>query len=101
MIRRVNVKITNELIEHLEDLSKLELTDAEIEKMKIDMAEILEYMKMLDGIDVKGYNPAFTPIKASIELRKDLPHFEDPSRILELIPKMKDKLVSVPSIYAK
>ncbi len=95
------MEITDELVEHLEKLSKLKLKVKEIEKMKKDMKEILEYMKLLDEVDVQGYSPLFTPIENPMKLRKDEFVAEDPSKILELVPRLKGDFVSVPSIYAK
>ncbi|BBJ27400.1 Asp-tRNA(Asn)/Glu-tRNA(Gln) amidotransferase subunit GatC [Athalassotoga saccharophila] len=95
------MEITDELVEHLERLSKLKLREEEIEKMKKDMKEILEYMKLLDEVDVEGYSPLFTPIEDPMRLRKDEPVTEDPSKILELVPRLKGDFISVPSIYAK
>ncbi len=95
------MEITDELITHLENLSKLKLTDEEIQKMKVDMAALLEYMKMLDEVDVKGYDPLFTMVEDPMELRKDIAEVTDPSKIFEQFPQKKDNLVSVPSLYSK
>ncbi len=95
------MEITDELIAHLEMLSKLKLKSSEIEKMKTDMNEILEYMKMLDEVDVNGYEPLFTPIEDPMTPREDKPEQQDPSQILKLVPHLKGDLVSIPSIYAK
>lgn len=95
------MEITDELVDHLEKLSKLKLKNEEVEKMKKDMKEILEYMKLLDELDVKGYEPLFTPIEEPMKLRKDETAREDAKRILELVPRLRDNFVSVPSIYAK
>ncbi len=95
------MEITDELIEHLENLSKLKLKDSEKEKMKIDMNEILEYMKLLDEVDVSGYDPLFTPIEDPMTLREDKSDQQDFSQILRLVPHLKGDLVLIPSIYAK
>lgn len=95
------MEITDELIAHLETLSKLKLKSSEIEKMKTDMNAILEYMKMLDEVDVNGYEPLFTPVEDSMTPREDKPDQQDPSQILKLVPHLKDDLVLIPSIYAK
>lgn len=93
--------INDELMEHLENLSKLKLKESEIEKMKIDMNEILEYMKLLDEANVEAYEPMITPIEEPMTPRKDTSYQQDPSKLLDLVPHLKDDLVLIPSIYAK
>lgn len=95
------MEINDELIEHLENLSKLKLKSSEIEKMKTDMNSILEYMKLLDNVDVSGYDPLFTPIEVAMDPREDRSDQQESSRILKLVPHLKDDLVLIPSIYAK
>ena len=95
------MEINLELTEHLENLSKLRLRDDERERIERDMNDILEYMKMLDGVDVKGYGPMFTPIETELKLRDDTPRKNDPSAILSQAPKTEKRLISVPSIYVK
>lgn len=95
------MKINLDLTEHLEKLSKLRLRGGEREKIEKDMSDILEYMKMLDGVDVAGYNSMFTPIEGKLELRPDTPFKSDPSAILSQAPKKENGLISVPSIYVK
>jgi aspartyl-tRNA(Asn)/glutamyl-tRNA(Gln) amidotransferase subunit C len=95
------MEINDELIDHLENLSKLKLKSSEIEKMKTDMNEILEYMKLLDEVDVSGYGPIFTPMEDPMIPREDRSDQQDPSQILKLVPHLKDDLVLIPLIYAK
>ncbi len=95
------MEINLELVEHLESLSKLRLRDEERKRLEKDMSDILEYMKMLDSVDVSGYSSMFTPIENDLELRKDLPAKSDGSKILSQAPKLEKNLIAVPSIYAK
>lgn len=93
--------INDELMEHLENLSKLKLEESEIEKMKIDMNEILQYMKLLDESNVEGYEPMFTPIEGHMTPRKDEPCQQNASKLLKIMPHLKNDFLVIPSIYAK
>lgn len=95
------MQITLELVEHLEKLAKLRLKDDEIERIKKDMVDVLEYMKLLDEADVSGYQAMTSPIETSLELREDLPIKFDASKILKEAPRLENNLIRVSSIHAK
>lgn len=95
------MEITNELIEHLENLAKIRLKVDEVNRIKKDMSNILEYMKMIDEVDVSGYEPMRSPIENPLELREDVPAKFDTSEIMKQIPKIKNGLIQVSSIHAK
>ena len=95
------MEITNELIVHLERLAKIKLEEKEVEKIKKDMENILEYMKLLDEVDVQGFEPMRSPVEVKMEPRQDLPIPFDSSKILKEAPKLEDNLIPVSSIHAK
>lgn len=95
------MQITLKLVEHLEKLAKLRLKDDEVERIKKDMADILEYMKLLDEVDVSGYQGMTSPIETSLELREDQAIKFDASKILKEAPRLENNLIRVSSIHAK
>ncbi len=95
------MQITDELVEHLETLAKLRLKDNEIERIKKDMTDILEYMKLLDEVDVSGYQAMTGPVESPLELREDRATKFDASKILKEAPKLENNLIPVSSIHAK
>jgi len=95
------MEITDELVKHLENLAKLELKDDEVEKLKKDMENILEYMKLLDEVKVDEYEPMKSPIEESMRPREDVPLPFDPSKILKEAPRLEKNLIPVSSIHAK
>jgi len=92
------VEITNELIEHLENLAKIRLKESEVSRIKKDMSDVLEYMKMIDEVDVSGYEPMRSPVENPLELREDTPVRFDASEIMKQVPKIKNGLIQVSSI---
>lgn len=96
--RGIKMEITNELIKHLESLAKIRLKEDEVSKIKKDMSDILEYMKMIDEVDVSGYEPMRSPVENALELRKDVPVNFDASKIMKQVPKIKNGLIQVSSI---
>lgn len=46
--------LNKEKIKHIAKLSELEFSDSELEKFSRQLSAILEYVKLLDGVDVTG-----------------------------------------------
>lgn len=92
------MEITNKLIKHLENLAKIQLKEEEVEKIKRDMANILEYMKMIDEVDVSKYDPMRSPLEESLRLREDVSKNSDAAEIMKQVPRIEDGLIRVSSI---
>lgn len=54
MIRRAIMKIDRNTIEHLEALARIELSDAEREKIAGQLDRIVKFVKKLDELDTSG-----------------------------------------------
>jgi aspartyl-tRNA(Asn)/glutamyl-tRNA(Gln) amidotransferase subunit C len=52
-------KLSREDVLKLAALSKLRLSDDEIEKMRVELSEILNYVEVLDQIDTTGLEPTY------------------------------------------
>jgi aspartyl-tRNA(Asn)/glutamyl-tRNA(Gln) amidotransferase subunit C len=52
-------KLKREDVLKLAALSKLRLSDAEIEKFQTELSEILDYVEMLDSVDTQGMEPTY------------------------------------------
>jgi len=50
------MKLSIEEIKHIAQLSRLDLSDDEIEKYSVELGKILEYVKMLNEVDTKKTN---------------------------------------------
>ena len=49
--------LTNDDVLKLAKLSKLELTDEQLEKFRVEMESIVEYVEQLQAVDVSGLKP--------------------------------------------
>ena len=52
-------KLTRDDVLKLAALSRLKLSDEEIEKLRGELSEILNYVEMLDKVDVEGLEPTY------------------------------------------
>ncbi len=66
-------KLTKGAVLKLADLSRLKLTDDEIERFQTELSEILDYVQMLDSVDVTGLEPTYQVTGLKNVMRKDAP----------------------------
>lgn len=64
-------KLTRDDVLKLAHLSRLRLTDAEIEKFRGELSEIIEYVEMLDKADTDGLKPTYQLTGLKNVMRKD------------------------------
>ena len=64
-------KITLEQVRHVALLARLELTPAEEERMRADMAEMLDYVDKLGELDTTGVAPTAQVGEAGTPMRED------------------------------
>ncbi len=95
------MKITDDLVEHLENLAKLKLKDEEVESLKKDMESILEYMRLLDDVNVEEYEAMRSPFEEEMKPRQDEVRAFDASKVLKEAPNLQDGLIKVSSIHGK
>jgi aspartyl-tRNA(Asn)/glutamyl-tRNA(Gln) amidotransferase subunit C len=64
-------KIDRELVEHVAKVSRLELSDEELEKFTEQLKVILKAFKEMDEVDTEKVEPSFQPIDVKNVLRED------------------------------
>ncbi len=65
------MEVTKEIISHVANLARLELTEDEIDKFTPQMKEIIEAFSQLAGENTSGINPSFHPIDIRNFSRED------------------------------
>jgi len=65
------VKITPELVEHVANLARLELSGDEKERMEDQLGKILEYIGLLDELDLSDVPPTAHVIDVHNVFRED------------------------------
>ncbi|HAA82488.1 MAG TPA: Asp-tRNA(Asn)/Glu-tRNA(Gln) amidotransferase GatCAB subunit C [Thermotoga naphthophila] len=94
------IKVTKDLVLHLENLARLELSEEQRESLMKDFQEILDYVELLNEVDVEGVEPMYTPVEDSAKLRKGDPRFfEMRDLIKKNFPEEKDGHIKVPGIH--
>ncbi|PLV57475.1 Asp-tRNA(Asn)/Glu-tRNA(Gln) amidotransferase subunit GatC [Thermotoga sp. SG1] len=94
------IKVTKDLVLHLENLARLELSEEQRESLMKDFQEILDYVELLSEVDVEGVEPMYTPVEDVVVLRTGEPRFfEDRDLIKKNFPDEKDDHIKVPGIH--
>lgn len=89
--------ISDETIEYVGILAKLELTDAEKEEAKKDMGRMLDYIDMLNELDTSGVEPMSHVFSRNNVFREDVvTNGDEREKILKNAPEQKDGSFKVP-----
>lgn len=89
--------ISDETIEYVGILAKLELSDKEKEQAKKDMGSMLDYIDKLNELDTKGVEPMSHVFPVHNVFREDIvTNNDDRDNILENAPEEKDGSFMVP-----
>ncbi len=90
-------KISDETIEYVGILAKLDLSDEEKEEAKKDMGRMLDYIDMLNELDTSGVEPMSHVFAANNVFRDDVvTNGDDRENILKNAPEQKDGAFKVP-----
>jgi aspartyl-tRNA(Asn)/glutamyl-tRNA(Gln) amidotransferase subunit C len=83
-------KLTRDQVLKLADLSRLKLTEVEIERFSTELSEILSYVEMLDKAEVSGLGPTYQVTGLKNVMRDD--------RSIDYQAKPKDLLTQAPAV---
>ena len=94
------MKINNELLEKLEKLSALKVSDDKKEEIISQLSDILTYIDNLNELDTSNLDPYFSTLEGGTPLREDIvdSNKEIPKEILKNAPKAEDDFFVVPAI---
>jgi aspartyl-tRNA(Asn)/glutamyl-tRNA(Gln) amidotransferase subunit C len=86
-------------VEHVAQLARLGLTDAELERMAEDLNHILEAMQALAALDTSAIAPTAQVISLPNVMRDDTPRPSYPvEEILRNAPASRDQQFLVPAV---
>ena len=92
--------ISDETIEYVSILAKLELSDEEKEQAKKDMANMLDYMDTLNELDTSGVEPMSHVFPVNNVFREDVvTNGDDREEILANAPEAKEGAFVVPKTF--
>ncbi len=93
--------ISDETIEYVGILAKLELSDEEKEQAKADMGRMLDYIDKLGELDTEGVEPMSHVFPAHNVFREDVVTNGDTrEELLANAPEQKDGMFMVPKTFA-
>ncbi len=92
--------ITTTDVRHLAQLSNLQLSDGEVENLRGDLENILDYIAQLGELDTTGIEPTYQVNNPENVWRDDEVQDSGVSRerLLELAPEQADNSVKVPKV---
>jgi aspartyl-tRNA(Asn)/glutamyl-tRNA(Gln) amidotransferase subunit C len=92
--------VNDTLINRLSKLSSLQIKDDKKEKLKIELEDIVNFVKNLNEIDVSNIDATFTTVQGGAILREDvvLQDKDIPNYVLKHSPKNEDGYFIVPKI---
>lgn len=92
--------ISDETIEYVGILAKLELSDEEKEQAKKDMGSMLDYIDKLGELDTTGIEPMSHVFPVQNVFREDIvTNGDDRENILKNAPAQKDDMFMVPKTF--
>lgn len=92
--------ITDETIEYVGILAKLELSDKEREQAKTDMSRMLEYIDKLSELNTEGVEPMSHVFPVQNVFREDVVTNSDiREQLLSNAPEQKDGMFMVPKTF--
>ena len=93
--------IEREEVRHVAALARLQLSDAEVERMAVELAGVLEHIATIEQLDLEDVPPTSHVVAVENALRPDVPRPSLPrERALESAPQVVDDGFAVPSPQA-
>jgi aspartyl-tRNA(Asn)/glutamyl-tRNA(Gln) amidotransferase subunit C len=94
------MSITREDVLHLAELSRLEISEEEIEPLKKDLDGIIGYISQLNELDTDGVEPTYQCFDMQNVWREDeIQSFEaNREDLLNLAPDSEDNQIKVPKV---
>ena len=92
--------ITDATIEYVAALAKLDLTDEEKERAKVDLGNIIGYVDTMNRLDTTGIEPMSHVFPVQNVFREDVVTNGDESeKIVKNAPGEKDNMFMVPKTF--
>ena len=89
-------RLSKDDILNLAKLSKLELTDEQVEKFQAELGEIMGYVEQLQAVDISGLKPTNQVTGLQNVMRKDeIRDYASPEDLLRNLPAREGDLIKV------
>jgi aspartyl-tRNA(Asn)/glutamyl-tRNA(Gln) amidotransferase subunit C len=95
----MNTSLTTTQVRHVAKLSRLALSDSEIEQAKEDLSTIFEHISRLSELDTSGVEPLDHPTELQNRTRDDsVGEALSQQQVLANAPAVKDVYFDVPKV---
>ena len=95
-------RITRDDVAHVARLARLDLTEAEVEKLVVDLGAVLEHAADVEALDTAGVPPTAHPLPLLNVFRADQPRPGlDRDEVLAMAPDAEDGRFKVPPILGE
>lgn len=90
-------KISREQVLKLAKLSYLSLSEDEIEQYRKELSSVLEYVEVLNDIDVAGFQPTYQVTGLQNVMRPDKAYAQQasPDELLKRLPRKEGRYIKV------
>ncbi len=93
------MKLSQQEVEKVADLARLQVSDSEKEQLSHHLSNILTYMEELNQVDTEGVNPMASVVSQANVLREDeVRESVSQEKAVGNAPAAKDGLFQVPKI---
>ncbi len=90
--------ISKQQVRHLAWLAKIDLSAEEEQILSKQIADVLDYFRVLDKVDTKNIEPAYLVRELRNIFRQDRSRKANADEILKLAPTKKGRYVKAPKI---
>jgi aspartyl-tRNA(Asn)/glutamyl-tRNA(Gln) amidotransferase subunit C len=98
----MSTEITAELVRHIGKLSRLQLSDEEVEMFTRQLREVLEAFGKLEQLDTEDVEPMAHAVELSNVLAEDVPHKSlAPDEALANAPQRDNSFFKVPKVIGE
>ncbi len=95
----MKVGIDREQVRQVAHLARLRLTDSQVDRLRGDLSDILDYMNLLGRVDTRGVEPTAHPLPLRNVLREDRPGASlTPEAALANAPEREQTFFRVPKV---
>ncbi len=85
-------------VKKIADLCRIDLTEAEVDKLKKQFSDILDYIREIDRLNLEGVEPASHPFDLKNVFREDRVAEPLGEKILAVAPASERGMIRVPQI---
>ena len=92
------MSIDNSVVKKIANLSKINLSDKELENLKHELNKILDWVDDLKKVDTKMVEPMLSVFNENMKMREDKVEQTKTNEILSNAPEKKENFFVVPKV---